>query len=374
MMQASFWEQDAIAQAHCVVVGAGLVGLQTALALRARLARGRIVVLERGVLPAGASSRNAGFACFGSLTEILSDIDAHGVEATLDLVERRWRGISLLREQIGDAAMEYQVLGGHELIRQAEYPALARLEEANALLRPLFKETVFSLDQRGLAHAGFGRDVSALVRNPFEGQLHSGLAMQALRSLAVRNDIDVINGAAVERIVQDGHGVDLLLAGGIRFRAQAVAVCTNALIPALLPELDIVPGRGQIIVTEPVLELPWRGCFHLEQGYYYFRNIGDRVLLGGGRNIDFAAEASTELALTQPVQAALERMLAETILPGRPIRIASRWAGVMGFTADKQPLVKRCGEHVVAGFGCNGMGVALSPLVATETARLLLPG
>ena len=147
-MQTSFWEHDAMTQAHCVVIGAGLIGLQTALKLRERLPTQRIVVLERGVFPSGASSRNAGFACFGSLTEILADIDTMGVDAALDMVEQRWRGLASLRQLIGDAAMRYEHLGGFDLIRHDERPALARIDEVNRLLQPLFGETVFAVDDQ----------------------------------------------------------------------------------------------------------------------------------------------------------------------------------------------------------------------------------
>jgi glycine/D-amino acid oxidase-like deaminating enzyme len=213
--------------------------------------------------------------------------------------------------------------------------------------------------------------VLALVSNTLEGQLHSGKTMQSLQRLAQHGNIDIINGARVERLEEDAGGVDLVLEGGARFRAERVAVCTNALIPELLPSLPIVPGRGQVLVTEPLPELPFRGCFHIDRGYFYFRNIGNRVLLGGGRNLDPTAETSTEIALNAPIQQALESLLAKTILPGRSYRIESRWAGIMGFTADKQPRVERTSERVVVGFGCNGMGVALSPMVAAQTARLM---
>ena len=358
--------------AHCVVIGAGLVGLQTALALREHLPTERIVVLERGVLPTGASSRNAGFACFGSLTEILADMDAIGVTSTLDQIERRWRGLSLLRKKLGDPAMDYENFGGHELIRAEELPALARLDEVNDLLRPLFGKAVFSLDVKGASAAGFGNQVLSLVSNSLEGQLHSGKTMYALQRLARRHDIEIINGAQVVRLEERLNGVEVMLAGGVTMRSERVAVCTNALIPALLPSCRIMSARGQVLVTEPLSDLPFRGCFHIDRGYFYFRNVGNRVLLGGGRNLDETAEETSELALTTKIQDALERMLLETILPGRDFRIASRWAGLMGFTANKQACVERAGERIVAGFGCNGMGVALSPLIADQTANMLL--
>jgi hypothetical protein len=52
----------------------------------------------------------------------------------------------------------------------------------------------------------------------------------------------------------------------------------------------------------------------LDRGYYYFRNIGDRILLGGGRNLDFDVENTTEFAQTEIVQNKLEELLKEVIL------------------------------------------------------------
>jgi len=34
----------------------------------------KIIVIEKGMLPQGASTKNARFACFGTVSEILEDI------------------------------------------------------------------------------------------------------------------------------------------------------------------------------------------------------------------------------------------------------------------------------------------------------------
>lgn len=370
-MHTSFWEEDALLRADFVIVGGGLIGLQTALAVRAQAPRAEILVLERGVLPSGASSRNAGFGCFGSLTEILADLALMGRDDTLQLIAQRWRGLQMLRALLGDAALGAEDHGGHELIRSREEDALERIGEVNRLLQDLFGKPVFKLNDAALRHWQFGPGVKAVVSNGLEWQLHSGKAMRSLRKRLQLAGIDVINGANVTAITPQNSAF-LVHTDNQAFQASRVAVCTNGLIPALLPEIPVTPGRGQVLVTEPVSDLPFRGCFHVEQGYYYFRNLGQRVLLGGGRNLDFAAEATTSLDTTAPIQQALENLLHELILPKRRVRIEHRWSGLMGFTPDKQARVQRTAQGVVAGFGCNGMGVALSPLIAMETARLLL--
>ena len=373
MMLPSFWEQDAMLDADVIVVGAGLVGLQTALEVRARLPHARIRVLERGALPCGASTRNAGFACFGSLTELLHDCDTMGESATAALVERRWQGLRRLRARVGDAALGYEQRGGFELLREEELAALDSLDKVNALLRPVFGQDVFYADTAAPARCGFGAQVRVLVGNSLEGQLHTGMLMQALIRLAAQQDISLLAGVRVVSL-EEGDGevrVHAAAPAPLTLRAARVALCTNGFTQELLPECGIVPARGQVLVTEPVPGLPWHGTYHLERGFYYFRNIGERVLLGGARHLHMAAEATSELAVTAPVQKALERLLKEVILPGRNPPIAQRWAGIMGFTADKQPLVRRVSERIVLGFGCNGMGVALGADIAGRTAALL---
>ncbi|WP_334189021.1 NAD(P)/FAD-dependent oxidoreductase [Noviherbaspirillum sp.] len=368
----SFWEQDAMLAADLIVIGGGLIGLQTALEYRSRRPHESIKVLERGLLPSGASSRNAGFACFGSLTEIIHDIDAIGLDATLLLVQRRREGLARMRRRLGDDAIAYEHAGGFELLTDAGLAALERLDEVNRALHPLFGAEVFSVDDAGLKASGFGPRARVLIRNPFEGQLHAGKMMRALAKLAGEQCIEIHTGIDVGGL-EPGHGtVHVRTRSGMAFEAARVAICTNALAADLLPDSGIAPGRGQVLLTEPVPGLPWRGAHHIDQGFYYFRNVGDRVLLGGGRHLDFAGEATGELVTTAAIQSALERLLHEVILPGRNACITHRWAGIMGFSTGKQPIVRRIGQGMVLGFGCNGMGVALGADIAAETAGLLL--
>lgn len=371
----SFWEQDAMLEADCLVIGAGLIGLLTALEWRDAHADARIVVLERGLLPSGASSRNAGFACFGSLTELLGDIDAVGMDATVALVERRWHGLARLRARVADMTMALENHGGFELLTASQLPALEHLDALNAALRPLFGDTVFSVQPAALAACGFGPQIHALVGNRFESQLHSGKLMRALALLAGASGIEIHTGATVTAIEDGGEQVAVHVSNGadatLTFSAARVALCTNGMIGGLAPQVGIEPARGQVLITEPIADLRLRGCYHFDEGFYYFRNVGNRILLGGARNRDFQSERTTTPGVTEPIQEALQMLLEKVILPGQSVSIAQRWSGLMGFTVDKQPVVQKLSAHVAVGFGCNGMGVALSADVAQRTAALL---
>lgn len=373
-MHVSFWEQDAMLDADHIVIGGGIIGLQTALELRSARPHDRIILLERGILPAGASTRNAGFACFGSLTEILADIAEMGAEQAVDIVARRWRGLQRLRARMGDAALHFESFGGSELLFSEQLPALEQLDRINELLHPVFGQKVFELDPARLKASAFGSKVLALVHTPLEGQIHSGRALRALASMAAQQGIEIHTGAKVTRLEESGAEVRVHVGGERKlvFRAARVAVCTNGLIKELLPDTDIVPGRGQVIVTAPIPDLPVRGTFHFDEGYYYFRNVGNRVLFGGARNVAYDEEETSEMQITETIQQALLSHLRETILPGRTVDIEHRWAGVMGFTKNSAPIVRHASSRVVIGFGCNGMGVAIGADIAAETASLLI--
>ncbi|MBK7428739.1 MAG: FAD-binding oxidoreductase [Saprospiraceae bacterium] len=114
----SFWEKESfLPPQDYIIIGAGIVGLQSAIALRAKHKDARIMILERGALPSGASTRNAGFACFGSISEILDDLKNSPETLVADTVKMRYEGLSLLRKSVPDAVMEYETSGGYEIFR-----------------------------------------------------------------------------------------------------------------------------------------------------------------------------------------------------------------------------------------------------------------
>ena len=106
-------------------------------------------------------------------------------------------------------------------------------------------------------------------------------------------------------------------------RAEQVLVCTNAFAKTLLPDLDILPARGQILLTEPIEGLKIKGTFHYDEGFYYFRNLDNRLLLGGARNKFLNEEETFSAGYSEHVQDELERFLREIVLPGIPYQIGS---------------------------------------------------
>ncbi len=373
----SIWEKASWLEADVVVIGGGLIGISTAIEYLDLHPGKHVVVLERGIVPTGASTRNAGFACFGSVSEIASDIDLMGNDAAREIVQQRVEGLQRLKARCNGADIGFTDDGGHEIFLD-EHPALERIEEVNSCIDSIFGGQTFAVRNDLIRNYQLHERVRTLIRTPYEGTLDSGKLVRTLWSIAARAGVDIRTGAEVLNIEEHAGGAEVVvrtMTADVRLRCEDIVIATNAWIPTLVePSLipDIKPGRGQVLVTKPIHNLMLRGSFHFDEGYYYFRRLGDRVLLGGGRNLDFDGERTTSHETTPTIQSALEHLLRSVILPHHPnAEIDYRWSGTMGFTSTKQPFVQRVQPHTVVAFGCNGMGVALSSTIATSAVAML---
>ena len=376
-MQLSFWEKDTyFSKIDVLIVGSGIVGLNAALHLKATQPQLKVVVVERGLLPTGASSKNAGFACFGSPSELLEDLEHHSEEAVFNLVERRWRGLQRLRQNLGDAAIDYHRWGGYELFEAHQedlYEACtAQLPYLNRQLQDLTGEAaVYRTADSKISTFGF-KQVRHLIESTAEGQIDTGKMILALTQKVQAQGVLVLNGLEVQDLRDEGTLIAATTAQDITIKARAALVATNGFAQKLLPQLSIVPARAQVLITKPIPDLKIKGTFHFDRGYYYFRNIGQRVLFGGGRNLDFKAEETTDFGQTELVQQKLEALLREVILPGTPFEVEHRWSGIMGMGAEKTTLVQQVSERVSCAIRLSGMGIAIGSLVGEEGAALVL--
>ncbi len=378
----SFWERESFTNYDFIVVGSGIVGLSAAISYTESFPQSRVLVLERGIFPSGASTKNAGFACIGSPTELLSDLQTMTEAEVVGLVKLRYDGLNLLRQRLGDEAIDYQALGSYEILSEKELYCLDRLDELNQLLFPILNGNAFSIAKsEWIEQFGFNPQfVRAMVVNHFEGQIDTGKMMQSLLRLAQQKGITIINGAEVvafhDAQTEESGGVRVIVNHGlvdstITFHTEKMAICTNAFVRQLIPDLLVQPGRGQVLVTHPIENLPFKGIFHFDEGYYYFRNFGNRVIFGGGRNLNFNAETTTEMHTTPQILTELVRKLQTLILPHTPFFIDTQWAGIMAFGQDKIPFLKKVSPNVAIGVKLSGMGVAIGSVLGKQIVELL---
>lgn len=370
-MQLSYWEiKNWFTNVDFTIVGSGIVGLHCALELRERFPESKILILEKGILPQGASTKNAGFACFGSLSELIDDLKTHSEEEVIQLVQKRWNGMQLLRKRLGDATLDFKPYGGYELFLQdddATYSeCLQKMPFLNEILKPLFKADVFSKEVDRFAFANI-KEYS--IFNPFEAQIDTGNMMQALLKEAISKDILILNQAEVSSYTDKNDSAELVV-NDYSFNTKKMLFATNG-FASQLTNNEVKPARAQVLITEPIANLDIKGTFHLDKGYYYFRNFEDRILLGGGRNLDFEGETTTDLSQTEKIQNKLEDLLKNVILPNQEFQIAHRWSGIMGIGAHKNPIVSQLSNNVYCGVRLGGMGVAIGSLIGKELADLV---
>lgn len=371
----SFWERDQYLNGIDVVIaGSGIVGLNTALSLKKKNPSLNILVAERGALPSGASTKNAGFACYGSLTELMDDLTHISENDVFKLVEKRYLGLKRLRENVGDANMKLEMLGGYEVFDTSdEFQECAdKMSWFNEKLKPITGLTEVYCDASDkISSFGLGK-VKHMIHNRGEGQIDTGRMMSALIDKAKSAGVKILNGVEILRFEEEENQLVIHTRNGFTIRCKQLIICTNGFAKQLLPEEDVDPARAQVIVTNEIPGLKLRGTFHYEKGYYYFRNIGDRVLFGGGRNLDFASEKTTEHALTTLVQERLDNLLQTMILPGIKYTIDMRWAGTMGVGKTKSPIVRKIQNRVHCAVRMGGMGVALGSLTGEEVAEMVM--
>ena len=376
-MNLSYWEKSSfLADADYVIVGAGIVGLFAAITLKNSQPSARVVLLERSFLPSGASTKNAGFACFGSISELMEQEQTCSKSEFLSVIQQRWQGLNLLISTLGAEQIAFEPCGGYELFTPEEselYQAcIAKLNYYNDLLKEHIGATtpIFSIADERIKEFGF-KDIEHLIFNAYEGKIDAGKMMQALIAKARNLGVDIFFGAEVLAYQTQNNQVKIS-GKNFEINAKKILIATNAFAKQLLPNLSIVPGRGQVLITKPIQNIKFNSTFHYQKGYFYFRNIDNRILIGGGRNLFFEQEQSTEMHNTENILTSLKALLFDKICPDQPIEIDYAWSGIMAFGEQLQPIIEKFSEGVYVAVRCNGMGIAMGSKTGESLARLAI--
>src|SRR5690606_12905408 len=143
-------------------------------------------------------TKNAGFTCFGSISEVISDLRTHSKEEVVQLVQKRWEGGQLLRRNLGDWEMDYQNHGGHELFltehRELYQQCLKGMGEVNKLLSPIFKSDCFRSHPNTFNFEGVAEHY---ISSAFEGQINTGMMMDTLLRKVRKAGINILNSITV---------------------------------------------------------------------------------------------------------------------------------------------------------------------------------
>lgn len=361
----SYWDKT---QFDIAIIGAGITGSMVAFFLEKKYPSLKIALIDAHPSPYGATTRNAGFACYGSLSEYIDDAKKHGEDYAISLMQNRREGLQILKDILPAEEMDWKNEGGSELFLESETALFEYcLHIRENLNKNLSNSTSkpFKLILDPFKELGLNKDIK-VVYNQDESSIHSGLMLRNIQRRLTQ--VHKIFGCQVNQLSPHQNGVDIFT-NHFQLYAGKVLVSTNAMAKKLLPGLDVLPNRGQILVTSPINSVNIKGNIHYQEGYYYARQLGDkRILIGGGRNVDAKNEQTDGMETTPIIQTAIENVLQEAILPHNTnYSIDYRWAGLMGFGSknEKTPLVGSEGNiHHIVRLG--GMGIALAPYLAKK--------
>jgi glycine/D-amino acid oxidase-like deaminating enzyme len=364
----SFWEKRTyLEQLDAVIIGSGIVGMACAIHLKKAKPHLKILLLERGYLPTGASTKNAGFACFGSPSELQDDLNNLPEQTVWDTLAMRYEGLQKLFELVPKRCIGYERCGSWDLMHEPlDSDFIAYLNQHVA--RITGQTQVYQADSLKIRRSGI-QGFTTAYKNRSEGSLHTDLLIQSLHQLCIQRGIHFLFGTEVLSL-EIGNSSNRVITAFGSIESERIALCTNALARKFFP-LEVEPARAQVLVTSPLPDLKINGTFHFDAGYYYFRNVHDRVLFGGGRNTAFEAENTASMHPTDGLQNHLESILRTNILPNQTFSIAYRWAGTMGVGPTKSPIVKTVAPGVAVGVRMGGMGVAMGALVGEKLSKLM---
>lgn len=353
------------------IIGSGIVGLNTALRLKELHPKASVTILERGALPAGASTKNAGFACFGSISELEEDLLIMGESKSLETVEMRWRGLQMLKDLHGNIPIEYLECGGLEVFRSSpekkEEQYLSRISHWNNLLKGIIGPNVYQLKEK--PHSFSKTFTQKCILNQYEGLLHPGKLIQLLLHKCRAKGVEILTGFEVKSYeTESGHVA--ITGEGWEMKCGHILLATNAFTSDLISSAKVSPARNLVLLTQPIPEFKMEQGIHLDKGYFYFRKIYDRILIGGGRHLAEEEESTAKFGSNPLIKKELIRILEEDLLPGSKVEIQREWSGILGLGNERSVLIRRLDDRSAMGVRLGGMGVAIGTLVGRQLAEL----
>jgi glycine/D-amino acid oxidase-like deaminating enzyme len=363
-----------VATTDVLVIGAGIVGLSTALFLaRAGVT---VTVLDQAHPNAGASGGNA-----GSLHAQLLSFD-HGEKAegdggaaarTLPLQIASIRLWQALAEELG-GDLELKITGG---VMVAETEAELRFLAAKTAVeraQGVDCEVVGAADLRRLEPALDHRFLGAAYC-PLEGKINPLVATDAVRRAARAAGAVIVSGAQVTALARAGAAFRVTTPRGA-VEAARVVNAAGAFAAGIGRLLDVeVPVFGaplQMVVTEAVAPRVAGLVAHASRHLTLKQAANGNFILGGA----WTAGLDPVHGHPRPLRASLEGNLwiAQHVLPTlRKINVLRSWAA-LNINIDGAPII---GEHPdVPGFfnAVTSNGYTLGPLLGRLTADLVATG
>ena len=351
------------------VVGGGLSGCSTALHLAER--GYRVALLEGRRIAWGASGRSGGQAIAG----FASSQDTLAAQVGLDDARRMWdvsvEAVELLQGRVQRHAIDCDLHWGHMHVavkpRHITELRAWRDEMTGTYAYPGTRWLTRDEVREWIAS---DRYLGGLY-DPRSGHLHPLNYTLGLAAAAESAGARLFESSLVTRIDR-GDPATIVTATG-QVRARHVAICCNAWVDDLVPELRsrIMPVGTYIVATEPLGEARMRALLRepiavsdVNWVLDYFRPSADHRLLFGGRVSYSGLDPRNTGNATRLRMMRVFPQLGDA-------RIEYAWGGYVDITMSRAPDFGRLAPNVYYLQGYSGHGIALTGMAGKLVAEAI---
>jgi gamma-glutamylputrescine oxidase len=363
------------------VIGGGLMGTATSY----WLAREHIPValLEREAIGWGATGRNGGFVVAGPTETYTETITRLGHETASVILADTLTNQQLLRQVLEEEGIECNYREpGHIRLALDETQEQQMRAEAAAYQADGFPVEFLERDAvQALIKTTLAQEIRGGRFKPGQGLIHSARFVRGLAQAAMRWGARAYQ-AEVQSLVQEGEHLRLSTSRGT-IHASTVIVAANVWNSRLLPELAdyIVSEREQMLAYAPLPPVFSQGISaEVVAGEYFQQTMDGAILIGGCNTVAPGEDRGVwEMTPLPVVQAAIEEVLPRLFPQLAPLRVVERWAGLLDYTTDSQPIVDALPTiphvFILCGFSGHGMpfGLRFGQAVTEAVVRGAVP-
>ncbi len=362
-------------QCDVVVIGAGMTGLATAIALRdAGLS---VAVVESRAVGAAATGRNVGFILEGvaeSYTRTISLWGREKAKSARRFTVENHHQLAALIERFG-IKCEYERRGSIHLAA-TEGEDLELREGTDQLLEDGFEAAFVDHDDLPSWAQRAGYRSAQVI--PLDGELDPVAFAQGLADGLLSVGGSLYENCAAQDIQQTPDGVRVRCPEG-EITAMGAVIAANAYATTLAPWLTgrLDPTRGQVLCTAPIKERLFDRPIYASHGFEYWRQLrSGEVVMGGWRNLDMEGEVGFGEDTHPQIQEAMAAFLSALHPAMEGVEITSRWAGIMGFSRDSLPIVGPMPgwPALFLAVGFTGHGFGFSVHAGKVMAELITTG